>query len=106
MLQRFSTTIPDLTVAAAVDDSEEMNFGSYSSGFIFVPAGATTTTITWYVAEKPGGTYMAAYDEDHVAITTTVAASQAVAIPSSLFGARAVKAVGNVATTVAVSLKG
>jgi hypothetical protein len=108
MLQRFSNTIPDLTVAVAVADSEEISFGSYSGGFIFTESDSGITTITWYVAEKPGGTYLVAYDEDSVAITQTVTTSRAYAIPSALFGARAVKAVASAGTadTVMVCLKG
>ena len=106
MLDRFTTTIPSVTVATAVANSEEIMSGSYAGGMIFVPSGSTITTITWYAAEKAGGTYLAAYDADGVALTQTVAASKAYEIPAALFGCRAIKAVGNAAGTLAISLKG
>lgn len=105
MLQRFHTTIPSVTIDTTAAACEEIPFGSYAGGEIFF--GTTgVSTLTWWVAEKMGGTYVAAYDEDGVAVTQTVSSSKAYPIPSALFGAAALKAVGDVAGTMAVSLKG
>lgn len=105
MLERFASTIPSVTLTTSSTTTEEIRLGNYSGGFVFIPAGSSVTTLTWWVAEKASGTYFAAYDEDNAAITQTVAASQANAIPSALFGAMAIKAVSNAAGTMAVSLK-
>jgi hypothetical protein len=106
VLERFANTIPNVALTNSATTTEEIRLGNYSGGFVFIPAGSSVTTLTWWVAEKAGGTYFAAYDEDNAAITQTVAASRATAIPAALFGAIAIKAVSNAAGTMAVSLKG
>ena len=108
MLDRLSNTITSITAGVTAAASTEIMFGSYAGGIVFLPAGVGVTTITWYVAEKPGGTYLAAYDEDGTAVTQTVSHTKAYAIPSSLYGARALKAVASAGTasTLMLSLKG
>jgi hypothetical protein len=107
MLERFSTTIVTVTSGVTAAASDEILFGSYAGGIVFLPAGVGVTTITWYVAEKPGGTYLLAYDEDGTAVTQTVSHTKAYAIPAALYGARAIKAVASAGTasTIIVSLK-
>lgn len=90
---------------SALASSTEIDITSYSSGSVFVPSGSSLTTLTWYAAEKCGGTYHAAYDSAGSAVTQTVAADRAYPIPAALFGASAIKAIGNAAGTVIVSLK-
>ena len=106
-MERQTVTILAVTLNTATSTTEEIRLGSYSGGFVYLPTteAASVTSLTWYVAEKPGGTYHPAYDEDGVAVTQTVAHTRAYAIPSSLFGAAAIKAVSNAAGTVSVSLK-
>ena len=106
MLDRLSTTIASLTVATAVADSEEVNFGGYAGGTVFIPSGATTALLTYYAAEKPGGTYLALYDKEVAAVTQVVSAAKAYQLPEAVFGCRAIKIVGDVAVTAAISLKG
>ena len=107
MLDRLSNTIVSVTAGVTAAASDEIIFGPYGGGMVFLPAGVGVTTITWYAAEKPGGTYLAAYDEDGTAVTQTVSHTKAYAIPLALFGARAIKAVASVGTasTIIVSLK-
>lgn len=105
MLERFSTSIPTHTLNTAASTTDELRLSSYSGGFLIFDADSTITSITWYVAYKIGGTYYAAYDEDGVAITQTVAASGAYAIPSALFGAAAVKPVADAEDEVEICLK-
>jgi len=71
-----------------------------------VPAGSSIAALTWYDAPVPGGTYVAAYDEFVAAITQVVAAGNSYEIPTALAGAGAIKAVGDAAGTIIVSLKG
>jgi hypothetical protein len=106
MLDRLSQTIASVTVATAVASSEEIRLSSYAGGMIFVPAGSSITTLTWYAAEKPDGTYLVAYDEDNIAVTQTVQAGRCYPIPSALFGCRAIKAVDAAGGYLLVSLKG
>lgn len=107
MLERLSNTIPSVAVDdSSIADSQEIPFGPYSSGIVYIPSGSSLTSLTWYVAEKAGGTYLAAHDEDGTPVTQTVAASEAHAIPSALFPARGLKALGDATGSFAISLKG
>lgn len=106
MFARNHNTLSEVSVAVAVASSTEIPFQSYSGGIVYVPVGSSLTTITWYVASKPGGTYTEANDEDGQPVVQTVAAGKAYAIPSALFAAAGLKAVGDAAETVAMSLKG
>ena len=106
MLDRLSTTIVSVALNTAVATTAEIKYGSYAHGFVLIPAGSSITSLAWHVAEKPGGTYLPAYDEDGVVVTKTVVHTRAYAIPSALSGAPAIKAVVNAAGTVSVTLKG
>lgn len=106
MLNRLSVPLPNVTVATAVASSEEILFKEFSGGCVYVPAGSSITTLTWYTASESGGTYLPASDEDGVAVTQTVAHTNAYAIPSALFGCACLKIKGNAAGTVDIVLKG
>ena len=98
MLDRLSTSIASVTVGASAAASEEIGMGSYSMGVFFIPSDAgAVASITWYVAEKLGGTYLALTDEFASAVLQTVTAGNAYQLPSALAVAVAVKAVGDVA---------
>jgi len=91
----------------AIGTTEEIPYGSYAHGMVLIPATASAITLlTWWVADKPGGSYLAAYDQDGVQVKQTVSHTKAYAIPDALSGARAIKAVVNAAGTVSVTLKG
>ena len=110
MLQRYSTSIPSVTVDdSSIDDSEEILFGGYSMGIFVVPTGSSITEITWYVAEKPGGTYLALTDELGNAVVQTVSGGNAYQLPTALCGANAIKAyvsAGTADTVISLVLKG
>jgi hypothetical protein len=106
MLNRFSIRMDDVTVATAVANSGEILCSEFALGMVYVPAGSSLTTLTWYAAEKAGGTYTAAYDELGNAVVQTVAAAKCYQVPVALAGAAALKIVGNAAGTVDVVLKG
>lgn len=97
----FTVTV-DTTAAA----SEEIVFSDQAGGRFQVPAGSSITSITWWDAPEPDGTFVAAYDEFGAAITQVVSAGKSYEIPSSLAGAGALKAVGDAAGTIVVNLKG
>jgi hypothetical protein len=107
MLERFSVTIPTVDLTDSITTTEEIKFGIYTGGFVLIPtvAGADITSLTWWVAEKAGGTFLPASDEDGTAIVQTVAKTKAYAIPAAIFGAAAAKIVVNAAGTVAMCLK-
>tara|TARA_R100001594_G_scaffold137007_1_gene179730 strand:- start:510 stop:833 length:324 start_codon:yes stop_codon:yes gene_type:complete len=105
-LTRFSTDQEDVTVATAIADSDEIDYGEFARGQIHVPSGSSITTLTFHTSHKPGGDYEAAYDSSNAAVTMTVAADRSYPIPVDLIGARVFKMTGDAAGTVHLSLKG
>ena len=101
----YSVTMKEVTVGDAVADSEAIDYGSYASGMVFIPAGSSITALTWHACETINGTYLAAEDASSAAVTQTVAASQAHPIPVALLGCRYIKAVGDAAGVMGVTLK-
>ena len=104
-LHRFSTNLSSISVTTAVSTSKEILYGEYTSGEVFVAAGSAVVTLTWHVAPEAGGTYLPASDYDGVAVTQTVAHTNAYPIPLALIGSRALKVVGNATGTIDISLK-
>lgn len=99
----------DQQSVAVTDDiatTPEIPFGEFAGGSVHVPDGSGITTLTWHSAPNPGGTYEPAYDSAGDAVAQTVAQNQAHPIPVALYGAGAIKAVGNTSGTIEVSLKG
>ena len=90
---------------AADDTTPEIALEHFVSGEIILPTGSTITTLTYYVAEKMGGTYWPAYDASGSAVTQTVAAERAYPLPTAIFGAAAVQIQGNAAGAVFITLK-
>lgn len=104
-ITRFSES-QTVGVNTAIGTTEEMDYRGWAAGEVCMPAATDLTTLTWWAAEKPGGTYGAAYDSAGSAVTTTVQAARSYPIPVALLGAGAIKAVGNAAGTIYVSFKG
>lgn len=100
----FSLDMSSVAVGTAVANSDEISYGEFSAGEVFVPTGSSITTLTWHVAQTAGGTYLAAYNASG-AIAQTVAAGRAYPIPSDLAGARFLKGTGNAAGSIGLSLK-
>ncbi len=80
-------------------------YQGFSSGEVHIPSGSITS-LTWSVSHD-GTTYFSAYDSaaTPAAVTQTVGSGKAYPIPAALAGARFLKAVGNAAGTIYVSLK-
>ena len=104
MPDHYGETINEVAVGTAVDSSDEIGYESFASGMVFIKT-AGMTTLTWHASATRGGTYMAAEDASSAAVSQTVANNQAHPIPVALLGARFLKITGNVAGTVAISLK-
>lgn len=104
MLDRITKRMT-VSVTTDIATTEEIPYGIYGGGSIHIPDGSSITSITWSSAPEKGDTYEAAYDKDGLAVTQTVAANGAYPIPLALFGAGAIKAVGNAAGTIYVSRK-
>lgn len=99
-----------VAVTTSLATTGEINYQTVAGGQIYIPAGSSITSLTFYVSNKPGGTYYNAYDSSSmsspVAIVLTVAAGYAYPLPSDLFGAGSIKMVGDAAGTVYFSRKG
>lgn len=85
----------------------EIDYGHVRVSTILIPAAASSiTTLTYYAAEKIGGTYLPLNSSAGQAVTQTVSAGNAYDMPSALFGCAAIKIVANAAGSVFVTLKG
>ncbi len=107
-IYRFST-FQTVAVTTALSTTQEIPFGNFTTGRVYVPVGSGITSLTWYDNYVPGGTCLASQDgalPAAAAIVQTVAAGKSYPIPFDLVGAVALKAVGNAAGTIYVSLKG
>jgi hypothetical protein len=92
----------------ALSTTQEIPFGSFTTGRVYVPPGSAITSLTWYDNYVAGETCLASQDGTlpaAAAIVQTVAAGKSYPIPFDLVGAIALKAVGNAAGTIYVSLK-
>lgn len=100
-------------IDTAIGTTEEIPFGEFAGGMVHIPNGSSITSLTWWSSYELGGTFEAAlHSEDgnvtpitYVATVQTVAADGAYPIPCELVGSASLKAVGDAAGTVYVSLK-
>ncbi len=96
------------TLALTTSDTTtpELLYGHAAGGTIFIPAASSITTLTYYAAKDPGGTYLPLQTSAGVAVTQTVAAGRAYDMPAACYGCRGLKIKANAAGTVQISLKG
>ena len=114
MAEKISRTLQDLTkgetvtvtIATAVANSTEIQFGGHAGGLVYVPTGTSMTTLTWYASPKSGGTFYAVEDGAAGAIQSTVSGGDAVPIPPECYGAAVLKIEADAAGTAGVTLKG
>lgn len=105
-ITRYSVVVESVHVDTVLADADEIEIRGFTSGMVYIPSGSSIATITWYAAAEPGGTYIAVENGSGAAVTSTVDAATAVAIPASCMSAGALKAVGSADGTMDVSLKG
>lgn len=108
MVTRITRFAWDQTAAItdAIGTTAEIDYSEAICGGIGVPTGSSITSLTWYGARTAGGTYYPAYDKNGVAIVQTVAAARGYQFHEDLAGWRFLKAVGDVAGSIELSLKG
>lgn len=101
---------PALAVTDSLDTTPAISFEDVRGAMVFLPAGCAISTLTFYAAPANGGTFVAAYDDTP---TTPIAAqltgldeSRCYPVPAKMYGAGAIKMVGDVAGTVYLSMKG
>lgn len=80
-------------VGTLLANSNEFSFHTFAGGFIHVPTGEGTPTLTFYVADgdEDDATFNPAYDKDGVQISIAAQADRAYEINPSLFGAGRLK---------------
>lgn len=95
-----------------VDDSDDIDVRGFAGGSVYVRNGATVESLTYWAAEKEGGTYEPLYDRNGTAVTQIITGGGAMAdavfpLPNEIFGAAFIKIVATVAdATVDITLKG
>ena len=93
-----------IKVSGSIDDATPLSFQGFRYGYIYMPSSTSVSTITWYSSEEVDGTYVVCHTGSGD-ITSTVAASRAVPMPTNLVGARYLKAVGNANGTCKLSIQ-
>jgi hypothetical protein len=98
----------DFQVTAAIlpEDATEIDIRDFAGGGISVPDGVPTTTIWYYVATKPGGTYRLLHDRDDAGVEQIVNGGYCYPLPDEMYGFGAFRMVAGTAFDLAVSLKG
>ncbi len=100
------TTVASYALNTAANTTPEIPFDG-RGGVIFVPVGSSITSLTYYAAEKVGGTYLPLYQADGATpVTQTVTSGKAYDMPPQVFGCRAIKIVVNTAGSVFITQKG
>ena len=111
-MEAVSVHIPNVVVGTTVGASDEIQIEGFQSGYLRFVSGSLAT-ITYHASTKATKgnadgtpTFGAAYGESGVtAVTQAVASNRAYPIPAALFGAAAIKMVGDAAGVVDVCLK-
>ena len=91
--QKFSCPITD-TLSTTCNGGGIPMVG-WAGGVIYLPTGGDITTLTYYGAVEPGGTFVALHDSDGAAVTQTVSSAKIYELPSAIFGCGALKIVGD-----------
>jgi len=99
-----------LTLSLTTSDTttgEITDFDRYVAGRVYVPAGAASTTLTFYDSDDDGTTWLAAWDDaaTPAAIARTVAAGNSYPIPDALFACERIRIKSDAAEDVVVVLK-
>jgi hypothetical protein len=101
----------EATIAVGGTASDEVVLDGYAIGMVHMPSTLEGTALTFTVAPVSGGTFVALEDSSGNAVSLTVEASKAYALPEAIFGAPYAKLVmGSTQTTtdtvIPVTLRG
>jgi len=92
--------VESVVVATDEDDSGEY-ICSGRGGLVIIPEGSSITSITYYTAEKQGGTRVPLNDKDGEAVAQTgLSDGNAYDMPAEVYGCRVLYLKGNVAGEV------
>lgn len=82
-----------LTIAASGTTSDALSCKEACGAVIIMPAAITGTNLAFHVSDTISGTYVPVYNSSNAAVTRTVAASRAYALPDEALSAAYVKLV-------------
>ncbi len=105
-IRRHHAMIAELALTNSLATTAEIDLTEVASGCVLVPSGSPLTSLTYYGAIQPGGTYVAIQDGNGHAATQTVAPDNGYPIPDFCSSYGALKLVANAAGTVELSCKG
>jgi hypothetical protein len=100
-----SPTIAVLSLVSTEADTPAIPFGDSAGGTISIPVGSSITALTFYVSASETGTFTQLYDSSNNAVSRTVAAERAYALPDECFAARWLKIVVDVTGAATLTLK-
>lgn len=96
-----------LTSGALGVSGNTLDMRNFAGGIITGSSTAAATTLTFFhSAASSTGPFRALYDADGVAVTLTVAAGRATALPTAVFGCAWLRILADTAGTFQVVLKG
>ena len=104
VMQRH-TADQNVVVGATEAASGAIDYSDSAGGTMQVPSTASYVTLTFYSCRTADGIFLPVYDSSNAAVTRTVAASRAYALPDELFGSKWIKIVGDAAGLMGLSLK-
>lgn len=95
-------TVNTVAITTSQSTTEEYRVPG-RGGLVIVPSGSSITSLTYYTAEKVGGTRVPLNTSAGVAVTQTVAAANAYDMPPEVYGCRVLYLKGNAAGSVFVT---
>jgi len=96
MSNRQHRQYTSVEINSTAANSDVLSMGKSAGGLVFIPTGATITSVTFQVSvAQQGGDFYDLVDSTGAAVTRTVAADQAFALPDELFAADFFRMVGD-----------
>lgn len=95
-------------VNTAESTTAKVRFEGAAGARVYIPSGSTITELTFYDAPKFTGDFLASYDDAATPVEvklTGLSAGRSYPVPAKMYGAGAIKMVGNAAGTVYLSRK-
>ena len=92
-------------ITTSLSTTARIEFGSFSTGLILVPAGSGIGTLTFYACATVDGTYLPVYTYDGTAAVITVTAGRAYEFPPGVYATRYMKILADAADTVTITVK-
>lgn len=113
-MSRSHASTPSIAITALLATTPIIDKSGHPWGRIFIPAGSSITTLTFYDRphDKKGvdpvttDDYFTAKDKDNAAVTMTVAAGCSYPFPEAIAASPNLKIVGDAAGSIILSIMG